>query len=128
MLVLAIDASSAAVTVGVARVQPAPPVRVIAQRTVIDARAHAELLSSFARECVAEAGADMGDLQAVVGGIGSIAGAVLGGLLLGLIELMTIAVLPELTGYKDAFAFVLLIMVLLVKPTGLLGKNQGEKV
>ena len=67
-------------------------------------------------------------IAAVVGGIGSIAGAVLGGLLLGLIELMTIAVLPELTGYKDAFAFVLLIMVLLVKPTGLLGKNQGEKV
>ena len=36
--------------------------------------------------------------------------------------------LPEFTGYKDAFAFVLLIVVLLVKPTGLLGKNQGEKV
>ena len=42
--------------------------------------------------------------------------------------MMTIAFLPELTGYKDAFAFVLLIVVLLVKPTGLLGKNQGEKV
>jgi branched-chain amino acid transport system permease protein len=67
-------------------------------------------------------------IAAVVGGIGSIAGAVLGGLLLGLIELMTIAFLPELTGYKDAFAFLLLIVVLLVKPTGLLGKNQGEKV
>ena len=67
-------------------------------------------------------------IAAVVGGIGSIAGAVLGGLLLGFIELMTIAFLPELTGYKDAFAFVLLIVVLLVKPTGLLGKNQGEKV
>lgn len=67
-------------------------------------------------------------IAAVIGGIGSIAGAVLGGLLLGLIELMTIAFLPELTGYKDAFAFVLLIVVLLVKPTGLLGKNQGEKV
>ena len=67
-------------------------------------------------------------IAAVVGGIGSIAGAVLGGLLLGLIELMTIAFLPELTGYKDAFAFILLIVVLLVKPTGLLGKNQGEKV
>jgi len=48
--------------------------------------------------------------------------------LLGLIELMTIAFLPELTGYKDAFAFVLLIVVLLVKPTGLLGSKQGEKV
>ena len=67
-------------------------------------------------------------IAAVVGGIGSIAGAVLGGLLLGMVELMTIAFLPELTGYKDAFAFVLLIIVLLVKPTGLLGKNQGEKV
>ena len=66
--------------------------------------------------------------MAVIGGIGSIGGAVLGGLLLGIIELMTVAFLPELTGYKDAFAFVLLIVVLLVKPTGLLGKNQGEKV
>ena len=67
-------------------------------------------------------------IAAVIGGIGSIAGAVLGGLLLGIIEMMTIAFLPQLTGYKDAFAFVLLIIVLLVKPTGLLGKNQGEKV
>ena len=67
-------------------------------------------------------------IAAVIGGIGSVAGAVLGGLLLGLIELLTIAFLPELTGYKDAFAFVLLIVVLLVKPTGLLGKNQKEKV
>ena len=67
-------------------------------------------------------------IAAVIGGIGSVAGAVLGGLLLGIIELLTIAFLPELTGYKDAFAFVLLIVVLLVKPTGLLGKNQREKV
>jgi len=67
-------------------------------------------------------------IAAVIGGIGSIGGAVLGGLLLGVIELLTIAFLPELTGYKDAFAFILLIVVLLVKPTGLLGKNQGEKV
>jgi branched-chain amino acid transport system permease protein len=67
-------------------------------------------------------------IAAVIGGIGSIGGAVLGGLLLGMIELMTIAFLPQLTGYKDAFAFILLIVVLLVKPTGLLGKNQGEKV
>ena len=67
-------------------------------------------------------------IAAVIGGIGSISGAVLGGLLLGLIELMTIAFLPELTGYKDAFAFILLIVVLLVKPTGLLGSKQGETV
>jgi branched-chain amino acid transport system permease protein len=67
-------------------------------------------------------------IAAVIGGIGNIKGAVLGGFLLGFIELMTVAFLPELSGYRDAFAFVLLILVLLVKPTGLLGKNQAEKV
>jgi branched-chain amino acid transport system permease protein len=67
-------------------------------------------------------------IAAVVGGIGNIQGAVLGGFLLGGIELMAIAFLPTLTGYRDAFAFVLLILVLLVKPAGLLGSRQGEKV
>ncbi|MCL2878917.1 MAG: branched-chain amino acid ABC transporter permease [Treponema sp.] len=67
-------------------------------------------------------------IAAVLGGIGNITGAVLGGLLLGFIEIMVIALLPTLTGYRDAFAFVLLIIVLLVKPSGLLGKNQIEKV
>ena len=67
-------------------------------------------------------------IAAVIGGIGNISGAVLGGLLLGFIEIMIIAVLPTLTGYRDAFAFVLLIIVLLVKPSGLLGRNQIEKV
>jgi branched-chain amino acid transport system permease protein len=67
-------------------------------------------------------------IAAVVGGIGNITGAVLGGFLLGFIELMIVAFFPDLSGYRDAFAFVLLIIVLLVKPTGLLGKNQAEKV
>jgi branched-chain amino acid transport system permease protein len=67
-------------------------------------------------------------IAAVIGGIGSIGGAVIGGLLLGFIEIMLIAFLPNLTGYRDAFAFVLLIIVLMVKPSGLLGKNQMEKV
>jgi branched-chain amino acid transport system permease protein len=67
-------------------------------------------------------------IAAVIGGIGNIAGAVLGGLLLGFIEIMVIAALSTLTGYRDAFAFILLIIVLLVKPSGLLGKNQIEKV
>jgi branched-chain amino acid transport system permease protein len=67
-------------------------------------------------------------IAAVIGGIGNISGAVLGGLLLGFIEIMLIAALPALTGYRDAFAFVLLIIVLLVKPSGLLGKHQIEKV
>lgn len=67
-------------------------------------------------------------IAAVIGGIGNIMGAVLGGFLMGFIEIMTVAFLPELSGYRDAFAFILLIVVLLVKPTGLLGKNQAEKV
>ncbi|GHV27020.1 branched-chain amino acid ABC transporter permease [Spirochaetia bacterium] len=67
-------------------------------------------------------------IAAVIGGIGNISGAVLGGLLLGFIEIMIIAFLPTLTGYRDAFAFVLLIIVLMVKPSGLLGRHQVEKV
>jgi branched-chain amino acid transport system permease protein len=65
---------------------------------------------------------------AVIGGIGNIAGAVLGGFLLGFIEIMVAAFLPALTGYRDAFSFVLLILVLLLKPAGLLGKKQAVKV
>lgn len=67
-------------------------------------------------------------IAAVIGGIGNIGGAVLGGFLLGIIEILIVAFLPALTGYRDAFAFVLLIVVLLVKPTGLLGKSQTVKV
>jgi branched-chain amino acid transport system permease protein len=67
-------------------------------------------------------------IAAVIGGIGNITGAVLGGFLLGIIEIMMVALLPTLSGYRDAFAFILLIIVLLAKPTGLLGKRQAEKV
>ena len=67
-------------------------------------------------------------IAAVLGGIGNTAGAVLGGLLLGFVEIMLVAVFPALSGYRDAFAFVLLIVVLLVKPTGLMGEKTTEKV
>jgi branched-chain amino acid transport system permease protein len=68
-------------------------------------------------------------IAAVIGGIGSIPGAVLGGILLGVIEVLIPAYLPgEYTGYKDAVAFVALIVILLVKPSGLLGKWEGDKV
>ena len=67
-------------------------------------------------------------IAAVVGGIGNITGAVLGGLIIGIIEIMVVAFLPSLTGYRDAFAFVLLIIILLVKPTGLMGESLTEKV
>jgi branched-chain amino acid transport system permease protein len=67
-------------------------------------------------------------IAAVFGGIGSIQGAVIGGVALGFIEIMTVAFFPELAGYRDVFAFVLLIAVLLFKPTGLFGERQEVKV
>jgi len=67
-------------------------------------------------------------IAAVFGGIGSIQGAVLGGMILGIMEIMIVAFLPALAGYRDAFAFVLLIIILLVKPTGLLGEKLEDKV
>lgn len=67
-------------------------------------------------------------IAAVIGGIGNITGAVIGGFILGLGEIMLIAFLPTLTGYRDAFAFVLLILILLIKPTGLMGEKVAEKV
>jgi branched-chain amino acid transport system permease protein len=63
---------------------------------------------------------------AVFGGIGSIHGAMLGGMLLGLIETMTGAYIS--TQFSDAIVFLVLIVVLLVRPAGLLGKNVQEKV
>ena len=63
---------------------------------------------------------------AVFGGIGSIPGALLGGLLLGIIEILTKAYIS--TQLSDAIVFAVLIVVLLVKPAGLLGKQIREKV
>ncbi len=63
---------------------------------------------------------------AVFGGIGSIPGALLGGLLLGIIEIMAKAYIS--TQMSDAVVFAVLIIVLLVKPSGLLGKQVREKV
>ncbi|WP_421716389.1 branched-chain amino acid ABC transporter permease [Arcobacter arenosus] len=60
---------------------------------------------------------------AVVGGIGSVSGAVLGGFIIGFTEVVVIAFFPELGGYKDAFAFIFLILVLLFKPTGIMGED-----
>ena len=67
-------------------------------------------------------------IAAVFGGIGSVHGAMLGGLILGFVEVMIVAFFPELSGYRDAFAFVLLILVLFVKPTGLFGEELEDKI
>ncbi|SOC05240.1 branched-chain amino acid transport system permease protein [Ureibacillus xyleni] len=73
-------------------------------------------------------------IAAVLGGIGNIRGAMVGGMLLGLMEMFASANLSLLTGgvfgaeYKDVFAFAILILVLIFKPEGLLGKPTAEKV
>jgi branched-chain amino acid transport system permease protein len=67
-------------------------------------------------------------IAAVFGGIGNIAGAVIGSLVLGLVEVMVVGYLPGGSQYRDGVAFVILIAILLVKPSGLLGKHVVEKV
>lgn len=67
-------------------------------------------------------------VAAVVGGIGNISGAMIGGLLLGLLETFGVAVLGIPQGFRDTIAFGILIIILLVKPEGLLGKAEKEKV
>ena len=65
-------------------------------------------------------------VAAVIGGIGNVRGAMLGGVLIGIIELFGAAYLsPQL---RDVYVFSLLILVLLVRPTGILGKGIAEKV
>ncbi len=67
-------------------------------------------------------------VAAVLGGIGNTTGAVLGGFILGMAEIMLVTFLPSLTGYRDAIAFIILIVILLVKPTGILGEKVTDKV
>lgn len=64
---------------------------------------------------------------AVIGGIGSIPGAMLGGVLLGIVECICYKITP-IAPYTDAIEFSILIIILLVKPNGFLGKKRREKV
>jgi branched-chain amino acid transport system permease protein len=66
-------------------------------------------------------------IAAVLGGIGNIFGAFLGGLLLGVIEALGSAYLPLGSQYRDAFAFIILILILSFKPSGLLGSTITQK-
>ncbi|MGI6003993.1 MAG: branched-chain amino acid ABC transporter permease [Christensenellales bacterium] len=73
-------------------------------------------------------------VAAVLGGIGIIPGAMLGGLVIGIVESLSKAYIKPITGglltsaFSDAIVFAILIIVLLIKPAGILGKNVGEKV
>jgi branched-chain amino acid transport system permease protein len=70
---------------------------------------------------------------AVLGGIGNIPGAMLGGVLLGLVEALGAGYIGDLTGnvfgsnYQDVFAFIVLIAVLVLRPSGLLGERVGDR-
>jgi branched-chain amino acid transport system permease protein len=65
---------------------------------------------------------------AVVGGLGNIYGAILGGLVLGFVETFASAFIPGGTAYKDVFAFLVVIFFLVFKPSGILGEKVFEKV
>ncbi|MFI3250755.1 MAG: branched-chain amino acid ABC transporter permease [Eubacteriales bacterium] len=67
-------------------------------------------------------------IAAVLGGVGSIPGAAVGGFIIGTVETFLVALFPELSGYSDAFTFVLLIVMLLFRPTGLFGEKMIDKV
>lgn len=67
-------------------------------------------------------------VAAVIGGVGSIPGAILGGYILGLSEVLFVGLLPpQYAPYRDAFVFSTLIVILLVLPNGLLGKSTEER-
>jgi branched-chain amino acid transport system permease protein len=65
-------------------------------------------------------------VAAVFGGIGNLPGAALGGIIIGVTETLVSGYISST--YRDAIAFAVLILILLVKPSGLLGKKEIEKV
>ena len=65
-------------------------------------------------------------VAAVLGGIGNVPGAMIGGLIIGVVESFVGG--SQFSTYRDAIAFVILILILLFRPSGILGKYQAEKV
>lgn len=64
---------------------------------------------------------------AIIGGLGNGMGAIVGGIAVGLLENLGIGLAPQgAAGYQDAFAFLILLLVLFLKPSGLLGKRRGD--
>lgn len=73
-------------------------------------------------------GGIVGFSAAVMGGLGNLYGAIIGGLILGMVESFTMAFVPGGSPYKEIFAFIVVIVFLLFKPSGILGKKALEKV
>jgi branched-chain amino acid transport system permease protein len=66
-------------------------------------------------------------IAGIIGGVGNIPGAVVGGFVLGLAEIMLVAFLPHFSGYRDVFSFLILVLILLFRPAGLLGAKELEQ-
>lgn len=67
-------------------------------------------------------------VAAVIGGVGSIPGAILGGFVLGISEVLFVGLLPPIySAFRDAFVFATLILILLIMPNGILGKSMEER-
>ena len=73
-------------------------------------------------------GGIIGFSAAVMGGLGNIYGAIIGGIILGMVESFTMAFIPGGSPYKEIFAFIVVVVFLLFKPSGILGKKVIEKV
>lgn len=65
-------------------------------------------------------------VAAVLGGIGNVMGAAIGGMLLGVGEILIVAIWPDWSGYRDAIAFSILIVILLTRPTGIMGEDLPD--
>ncbi len=65
-------------------------------------------------------------VAAVLGGIGNVTGAAIGGMILGLAEVLIVAVEPDWSGYRDAIAFCIMILILLTRPTGIMGEKLPD--
>jgi branched-chain amino acid transport system permease protein len=70
----------------------------------------------------------IGFCAAVVGGLGNMYGAILGGFLFALVQTVAVVALPSLSAYKDVFAFAVIIVLMVIKPTGLIGEATSERV
>ena len=93
------------------------------KRTVEDAGVEVDVRVQVARHEVIVAEGGLLDLERHL-----VKGAVIGGFILGLGEILIVAFFPQFSGYRDAFAFLMLIWILFYKPTGLLGEKTTEKV